>query len=82
MSKEVEWNNVILEEFMRIAILTDEEELVLLDHVKGRSRVWIHMERHMSLSKVDKIISRLKKKYDSAQEHSDILPKRELLSKV
>lgn len=77
MSKEVPWNKIIVDEFIRLACLSDEEKDVLITRVvKHWTRTKQHMELHMSMSKLDRIISSLKEKYDGVQPYSDILPKR------
>lgn len=76
MSKQVPWNKIILEEFISIASLTKEEEEVMRTRVAGWTIVEQSMRLGMSVSKVNFIIKRLKKKYDSVQPYSPILPPR------
>jgi DNA-binding CsgD family transcriptional regulator len=70
------WTKTIVEEFISEAMLTTEEEYILKARAKGMSRVEISLKMNMSISKVDKIISKIKKKYDIVSEYDPILPKR------
>lgn len=76
MSKQVAWNLVLLNEFIRLGGLTEEEINIMQTRVAGWSTQKQAQEFHMSISKVNKIISRCKKKYDNCQKFSDILPAR------
>lgn len=76
MSKQVLWNKIILEEFIESGMLTSEEEQVIRTRVAGWSRVEQSMKLDMSLSTIDRIIKRLKKKYDVASLYNPLLPPR------
>lgn len=76
MSKQVPWNKVILETFIEDAILTKEEEMIMRTRVAGWSRVRQSQEFGMSIATIDRIIRRLKVKYDNAQKYNPILPPR------
>jgi len=76
MSHQVIWSKVIVEEFIIVGNLTKEEEHVLRTRVAGWTITKQAMELHMSRSKVNQIVKRLKKKYDVAQRFSTILPPR------
>lgn len=76
MSKQVPWNKLILEEFIREACLTKDEEMIIRTRVAGWSRVRQSMELNMSLATVDRLIKSLKKKYDNVQKYDPILPPR------
>ncbi len=76
MAKQVPWNSVILEEFVSLAILTEDEEKVLRTRIAGWTRTKQSMEFGMSLSSIDRIISTLKHKYDDVQKYSAVLPPR------
>lgn len=78
MSHEVVWNKIVLEEFVKIASLTDEEEMILRTRVAGWSRTKQSAELSISLSTVDRIIKSLKIKYDDAQKYSELLPPRKI----
>lgn len=70
------WNKIILEEFINVGGLTQEEEQIMRTRVAG----WTISEQAdrlgMSRSKVNFLIKRLKVKYDNAQKYSVILPPR------
>lgn len=80
MSHQVPWNKIILEEFIQLATLTKEEEMIMRTRVAGWSRVRQSMELGMSLATVDRIIRRLKIKYDHIQPYSPLLPPRKYSS--
>ena len=81
MSQQVPWNKIIVEEFVKEAMLTQTEEMVLRTRVAGWSRVRQSTELNISLSTLDRIISTLKKKYDKVQKHNPILPPRKYSAK-
>lgn len=68
------WNRVILDEFVSLALLSEEEEQIVRARAAGWSRVKMCHKYNMSLATVDRIISRAKNKYTSAAKYSDILP--------
>ncbi len=74
--KEVPWNKVIVEEFVALAMLTKEEEMILRTRVAGWTITKQAMEFGMSPSTVSRIVARLKKKYDAVQKYSVLLPPR------
>lgn len=74
--KDIIWNNIILDEFFRLAILTEIEEQILMTRIKGWSRVKQSMEFNMSLASVDSVIRMIGIKYDMVQPYSTILPVR------
>lgn len=76
MAHQVLWSVPILEEFIRLAGLTKEEEEVMRMRVAGHSIIEQSHTLGMSISKVNRIISRCKVKYDNVQPFSDILPER------
>lgn len=76
MAHQVPWSKVIVETFISEAMLTKDEEMILRTRVAGWTRVQQSMELGMSLSTVDRIINRLKKKYDQVQRFNPLLPPR------
>lgn len=76
MSKEVRWNKIILEEFIRLSSLSPDEEHILRMHTAEYSRVQIADKLGMSISSVDRAIKALKIKYDDVQIYSPLLPPR------
>ena len=76
MTNEVIWAKIVLERFIELASLTEDEEMVIRTRVAGWSRVKQAMELNLSISSIDRIISRLKRKYDEVQKYDPILPPR------
>lgn len=76
MSKQVPWNKIILEEFISLAVLTDEEEKIIRTRVKGWTITKQAMTSGMSPAAVNRVIRRLKIKYDNVQPYSPLLPPR------
>ena len=76
MSKEIIWSKIILETFVEEALLTKEEEMIIRTRVAGWTRTKQALELNMSVTNVDKIIARLKLKYDEVQKYNLILPPR------
>ena len=76
MTNQVPWNKIILEEFINLALLTKEEEMILRTRIYG----WTVREQadrlNMSVSSVNRIIKKLKNKYDDVEKFSTILPPR------
>ena len=50
MSREVPWNKLILEEFIKEALLTKEEEMIIRTRIAGWTRTKLSLELEMSLS--------------------------------
>lgn len=80
MAHQVPWNKIILEEFISLAMLSKEEEMIMRTRVAGWPRSRQADELNMSIESVDRIIRRLKKKYDSVQKLSPLLPPRKASS--
>lgn len=81
MSKQVPWNKIILEKFIEIAMLNEEEEAIMRTRISGWTITKQAMELGMSEAKVSKIIARLKKKYDKVQKYEPLLPPRKSSAK-
>lgn len=77
MAKQVKWNAQILEDFENLALLSDEECYIMESRCRGISVTAQALKLHKSEASIHKIISRLKKKYDSVQEqYPDRFPER------
>ena len=74
--KGIIWTKAIFDEFVKRAMLSDEEIAVIETSIRGWSRVKQSLELNMSLSKIQRIKRRCEIKYDVAQKESDILPER------
>lgn len=70
------WTDTIFKEFVRKAMLSEDEIAILETSIKGWSRVEQSIKLKMSVSRIQRIDKRLKAKYDAAQKESDILPLR------
>lgn len=76
MAKQVPWTRVILERFISEACLSELEEKVMRTRVCGWSRQRQCEEFNISMATLDRIIRRLKTKYDKVQKYDPILPPR------
>ena len=81
MAHQVPWSKVIVERFIEQAMLTKVEEEILRTRVAGWNRQKQAVELNMSISNVDKIIKRLKQKYDNVQKYDPLLPPRKFSDK-
>ena len=73
---DIPWNKIIMDEFISLACLTDEETQILKQWTSGWSIAKIAMQHGMSTRTVDRIIKRLREKYDAVQIYTPLLPKR------
>lgn len=76
MSHQVVWTKMIVETFIEEAMLSKEEEMVLRTRASGMPRTEQAERLNMSISKLDKIIATLKKKYDNVAKYNPLLPPR------
>lgn len=76
MSKQVPWNKYIVERFIESAMLSEEEQMIIRTRASGWTITKQSMEFGMSESKINKIIARLKIKYDNVQRYDVTLPPR------
>lgn len=76
MAHQVPWNKYIVERFEELAMLTDEERMVLRTRVAGWSITKQALELNLSPATVSRIIKRLKTKYDNVQKYDPLLPPR------
>ena len=81
MAHQVIWTKLIVETFIDEAMLTKDEEIILRTRAQGWTRTRQSIELGMSISAIDKIIARLKMKYDEVQKYSPILPPRKYSAK-
>lgn len=72
---------MIVEEFVHLANLTKEEEMILRSRADGWTITQQASRFNMSVSTVNRIVSRLKKKYDVVQPYSVMLPPRKASAK-
>lgn len=76
MAYDLVWDKRMLLLFREAAILTEEEEIVLNDWVKGKSIVNTSMLYHMSERKINYIRKSIREKYDRVAVYTPELPKR------
>jgi DNA-binding CsgD family transcriptional regulator len=67
-------NRVIVDEFDRLAFLTDLEKSVLVTRAAGKSLKWQEMNLHVSQATISRIVKRIQKKYEAVKEFSAMLP--------
>ena len=76
MAKQIPWCKPFLDEFIKLGCLTDDEQKIIKTRVAGWSITKQAMGFGMSVSTVNRVIARLKQKYDNCQKYSEILPPR------
>lgn len=76
MANDLVWNKKVLQLFKETAILTEEEELVLNDWIRGKSITNTAMIHHMSERKVNYIRKSIRQKYDGVAVCTPELPAR------
>lgn len=76
MAKQVPWNENIYRTFSRLAMLSPLECEILRTRIMGFSVMQQAEEFNLSTSTIQRIIARLKKKYDYVQPLCDELPPR------
>lgn len=82
MAHQVPWDNDIVNAFVKHALLSENEEYIIRSRVYNTPILAQADYLHMSPDNVNKIISKLKKKYDLVQKkHPDELPPRKFSAK-
>ena len=79
--KQILWTKKIVDTFIKEGMLTEEEKEVLLLRFKGYTIAETSELMNISDSKVNRIIRRLKIKYDNLQGTLEELPKRKETTK-
>lgn len=74
--RDILWDKVMLEDFRRLACLTEDEDMVLPCWAKGWSIAKIAMHCHFSERSVSDKIKAIRRKYDSVCIYSPLLPSR------
>lgn len=69
---DILWTSKVLGAMQAHACLTEDETIVMHDWAKGKSIANTALMHHMSESKVDKIRSRIRIKYDAIQTFADL----------
>lgn len=81
MAHQVMWTKLIVEEFIKEAMLSKDEEYIIRTRAKGYTITQQAMALNMSVDNVNKIIARLKKKYDKVSKYNPLLPPRKYSAK-
>lgn len=76
MANDLVWDKRMLLAFKEAAILTEEEEIVLNDWVRGCSIINTSMLHNMSERKVNYIRKSIRQKYDRVAVYTPELPVR------
>lgn len=74
--KDILWNSIILDEFIRLAVPTEFEVQIIRSRMADRSRAQQSYDFSRSLPRVDAAIKSIRQKYDAVQPYSAILPPR------
>lgn len=76
MARDLIWNNVMVTEFRKLAILTEDEDNVLRGWSKNKSIVEIALTYGMSERTVSRHLDSIRRKYDDVQIYTPLLPTR------
>lgn len=76
MSHQILFTRNILDEFIKEAMLTKDEEFIIRTRVAGWSRQQQASELNISVQSVDRIIKKMKIKYDQVAEKNAHFPTR------
>ena len=76
MANDLVWDKRMLSVFQEVAILNEEEKIVLNDWANGKSIVNTALTHHMSERKVNYIRKTIRLKYDRVAVYTQELPKR------
>lgn len=71
---KIPWNRVILDEYISLALLTEEEEKLIRTRAAGWSQVRQCHAFNMSLATITRKMKKMKTKYASLVPYSDKLP--------
>ena len=77
MSHQVLFTREILDEFINESMLTEDEAFILRTRAKGWSRQQQASELNISVQSVDRLIKKMKIKYDRVAQHNAYFPTRE-----
>lgn len=76
--KDIVWDKIKLREFESLASLTEEEKIVLHDWANGKTVANTSMNRHMCERKVIYIRNGIRRKYDTLEIYTPLLPPRKI----
>jgi len=82
MAHQVVWTKQLVERFIEDACLSEEESAILRSRCKNETISQQSLKFNMSESKINKIVARLKVKYDAlVREYPDVYPPRKMSAK-
>lgn len=81
MSHDLIWTEQIIAEFTKLACLNEVEQQIIRMRANGYTIREQAITLNISEPTVSAITSKLKRKYDIAQKHSSIMPKRDTHNK-
>lgn len=82
MAKQVMWTQKVLESFIELAALSEDEAYIMRTRVRGITVTQQALNLNKSEATVHRMIANLKQKYDAVQkEHPELFPVRKI-SKV
>lgn len=82
MAHQVKWTKQLTEQFIEMALLSEDEAYIMRSRVKGATVTEQSIHLNKSIPTVHRMISKLKKKYDMVQaENPDVFPKRKASAK-
>lgn len=81
MAHQVPWNKENLREFAELAMLNEREVWVMRTRVAGMCRTEQARTLNISVETLDRMIRKLKQKYDKVQPISKTLPPRKFSAK-
>lgn len=76
MSHKILWTRSMLDEFVKEAILTKDEEFIVRTRAAGWSRQQQAFELNRSIQSIDRMIKKIKVKYDNLAKHNEKFPAR------
>lgn len=76
MAKDLVWDRIMVAEFRKLAILTEDEDNILSAWACNKSIPYMGMMYSMSERTVSRILDSLREKYDAVQIYSPLLPER------
>lgn len=76
MTRQIIWTKVVLEAFITEGNLNARQAFIIRTRAGGYTIPRQAEELHLSIDQVNKEIAELKKIYDAAQIHSEVLPPR------
>ena len=74
--KDIMWDRIMLEEFRKLACITEDEDKILTAWSKGWSIVKMAMTFNIAERTVSRILDSIRAKYDAVEIFTPLLPAR------